>query len=58
MLGGARKLRSLLRVPSADVAAWLAGTEEPPAPIFLWALEMILDDLDAKPARFKSRGSA
>jgi hypothetical protein len=28
------------------MAAWLAGTEEPPAEVFLRALELVLDDLD------------
>jgi hypothetical protein len=44
--GGPRKLRDYLRVPSADIVSWLNGGEEPPAPVFLRALELLLDDLD------------
>lgn len=44
--GGARKLRDRLGVRSAAVAAWLAGTEELPEPVFLRALELVLDDMD------------
>lgn len=47
-LGGARKLRDYLRVPTADVVSWLAGIEEPPTPVFLRALELILDDLEGR----------
>ncbi len=47
-LGGPRKLRDRLKAPSARVAAWLAGTEEPPREIFLRALELVLDALDRK----------
>ncbi len=52
-LGGARKLRDLLRVPTADVVSWLAGIEEPPAPVFMRALELILDDLDSRARTLK-----
>jgi hypothetical protein len=47
MLGGPRKLRSFLRASSADVVNWLAGIKQPPEPVFLKALELILDDLDS-----------
>ena len=47
-LGGPRKLRDYLRAPSADMVSWLAGLEEPPTPIFLRALELILDELDER----------
>lgn len=46
LLGGPRQLRIFLRAPAADVAAWLAGTQEPPDSAFLRALELVLDDLD------------
>ncbi len=46
-LGGPRKLRDFFRAPSEKVVAWLAGIEDPPKPMFLRALEVILDDLDA-----------
>ena len=45
-LGGPRKLRDYLRAPSAEFISWLSGVEEPPVPVFLRALELILDDLD------------
>jgi hypothetical protein len=48
VLGGPRRLAQLLGVPSADVLAWLSGTAEPPQPIFLKALEMILKDLEGR----------
>ena len=47
-LGGPRKLRDYLRMPTADVVSWLSGIEEPPGPVFLRALELILDDLDGR----------
>ena len=47
-LGGARKLRDLLGVSSAEVADWLAGVREPNETAFLRALELILDGLDAE----------
>jgi hypothetical protein len=50
-LGGPRKLRDRLEVSSADIAAWLNGTAEPPREIFLRALELILDDLERGPPR-------
>jgi hypothetical protein len=46
-LGGPRKLRDYLRAPSAEFVSWLSGVEEPPTPVFLRALELILDDLDS-----------
>jgi hypothetical protein len=46
-IGGPRKLRAFLGAKSADVAAWLSGMKEPPAPIFLRALSLLLDHLDA-----------
>lgn len=45
-LGGPRRLRDFLGVRSAEVAAWLAGTQEPPQEVFLRALEILLDHLD------------
>jgi hypothetical protein len=48
--GGSRRLRDRLGVRSAAMAAWLAGTEEPPAEVFLRALELVLDDLDRNAA--------
>jgi hypothetical protein len=39
-------LRDFLQAPSADVIAWLSGTEEPPHEVFLRVLDLILDELD------------
>ena len=52
-LGGPRKLRDYLRMPTADVVSWLSGMQEPPAPVFLRALELILDDLDRRAPRLR-----
>jgi hypothetical protein len=46
VLGGPRKLRAFLRVRSADLLAWQAGTARPPDAVFLRALQVLLDDLD------------
>ena len=47
MLGGPARLRDVLRASSTDVAGWLSGRSEPPMPVLLKALDVILDDLDA-----------
>jgi hypothetical protein len=46
LVGSPRKLRDLLGSSSADIAAWLAGQEEPPDEVFLRCLEIVLDELD------------
>lgn len=46
LMGGPRRLREFLGVSSTAVAAWLAGTQEPPREVFLRALEFLLDHLD------------
>ena len=46
-VGGRRKLRDLLGASSAEVAAWISGVAEPPDEIFLRAVELILERLDA-----------
>jgi hypothetical protein len=48
ILGGPRKLRDFLRAPTAEVLAWLAGVAEPPQEVFLKAVTVVLDDLDAR----------
>ncbi|MGE5640092.1 MAG: hypothetical protein ACM30H_08355 [Clostridia bacterium] len=48
LLGGPARLRESLKASSADVAAWLAGTKEPPQAIFLRVVEIILDELDRR----------
>lgn len=45
-IGGSRKLRDALGASSASVVAWLGGVEDPPVPVFLKAVEIILDRLD------------
>jgi hypothetical protein len=57
-LGGTRKLRFLLKAPSSAVAAWLTGTEEPPKEVFLRALQIVLDDLDARSLDGKAGGGS
>ena len=58
-VGGPRKLRDHLSARSADVVAWLSGLEEPPTPVFLRALDLILNDLDrrASPRKKTPRSS-
>jgi len=46
-VGGRRKLRDLLGVSSAALAAWITGVQQPSEEAFLRALELILDELDA-----------
>lgn len=46
-LGGPRELRDYLQCPSEEVLSWMAGVAEPPLPVFLKALELVLDRLDA-----------
>ncbi|HWA36763.1 MAG TPA: hypothetical protein VG873_02775 [Burkholderiales bacterium] len=47
MQGSPARLRDALQVTSAEVADWLAGTQEPPEDVVLRALALILDGLDA-----------
>jgi hypothetical protein len=47
-LGGNRKLRDFLRVPAEQLVRWMSGAEDPPTPILLKAIELILDDLDRR----------
>jgi hypothetical protein len=42
ILGGIQSLATHLKVPEADLRRWMAGEEEPPEPIFLAAVEVIL----------------
>ena len=58
MLGGPRKLRIALRARSADVATWISGRVEPPRDVFLHAVEIILDELDAGAPRLAARRRA
>ena len=47
-LGGNSRLRDFLRVPAEQLVRWMAGAEDPPTPVLLKALEVILDDLDRR----------
>ena len=47
-LGGRRQLRDYLRVPTEELVRWLSGAADPPAEVWLRALEVILDDLDSR----------
>jgi hypothetical protein len=47
-LGGNGRLRDFLRVPAERLVRWLSGAEDPPTPVLLKAVEVILDDLDKR----------
>jgi hypothetical protein len=47
-LGGNRRLRDFLRVPAEQLVRWMSGAEDPPTPVLLKAVELILDDLDRR----------
>ena len=55
-LGGATKLRQHLGVSSADLLDWLSGKAEPPEPVFLRALAVVLAALDAGETRRRQEG--
>jgi hypothetical protein len=42
--GGSARLARLLRVPLADLEKWSAGAETPPLPVFLRAIDLVLDE--------------
>jgi hypothetical protein len=44
LCGGQPKLARRLRVPLADLAKWIAGDAAPPLPIFLKAIDLVLDE--------------
>ena len=44
LLGGNKKLARLLRVPLRDLEKWIAGAAAPPLPIFLKAIDLVLDE--------------
>jgi hypothetical protein len=44
LLGGPKKLARELRVPQADLEKWIAGTATPPLPVFLKAIDLVLDE--------------
>jgi hypothetical protein len=42
--GGEKKLARYLRVPLADLQKWIAGKDTPPTPIFLKAVDLVLEE--------------
>lgn len=42
ILGGTQQLRRYLRVSAFALAAWLAGSEQPPLDIFLKVIDVIV----------------
>jgi hypothetical protein len=46
LAGGSPSLRDALGVTSAEMMAWLSGTEDPPREIFLRAVELVLDHFE------------
>src|SRR5262245_31390718 len=47
ILGGERALARYLKVPQAEVYAWMrAGASPPPPAVFLNAIDLVLNDLD------------
>ena len=44
LAGGTKKLARELRTPLADLEKWMAGTAAPPLPIFLKAIDLVLDE--------------
>ena len=48
VLGGPRRLARRLDASPSEVLAWLSGSVEPPEQVFLQALRVILEDLEAR----------
>ncbi len=44
ILGGEQQLADRLRVPAAELREWLAGSERPPMPYLLVAVEVVEED--------------
>jgi hypothetical protein len=42
--GGAKKLAHELRVPLAELEKWMTGAATPPLPVFLKAIDLVLDE--------------
>jgi hypothetical protein len=47
LLGGERALARELRVPSSDVFLWLQGTARPARPVFVAAVDIVIEYGDA-----------
>jgi hypothetical protein len=43
LLGGPWQLQMFLRVPSSELAAWMSGESDPPLPVFLRVVDLLLD---------------
>jgi hypothetical protein len=56
-VGSERSLARRLRVPEADLAAWIAGEERAPMMVFLGAVD-ILADLDMLPSSMPEQRDA
>jgi hypothetical protein len=56
-MGGRWALARYLRVPRADLEAWLGG-QAPPRAIFLNAVDLVLNDLDERDAARAQRARA
>lgn len=44
LVGGQKNLARRLRVPAAELQKWIAGGGEPPMPVFLKAVDLVLDE--------------
>lgn len=44
LAGGRRQLAKALRVPLDELEKWIAGKDTPPTPIFLKAVDLVLDE--------------
>ncbi len=55
-VGGQRALARYLKVPLADLYAWMRpGAERPPQAVFLRAVDLVLSDLDTPDAQRAQR---
>lgn len=43
ILGGMPQLQRVLQVPTHDLIRWMNGVEEPPLPVFLRIVDVILE---------------
>ena len=51
LLGGERALARFLKVPMPDLFAWMRpGAEQPPLPVFLKAVDLVMNEIDDKDA--------
>ena len=44
LAGGRRELARMLQVPEAEIEKWVAGSGVPPLPVFLKAIDFVLDE--------------